>query len=126
MFLELVNRSSKSFFQFNVVPDKFTLYVKGVYVKSVSIALEKMLYSLKLEEFKVNIVMDNIIPNVSRDDIQEEIEKRISTAIYQAICIGIYQNLKDPVEKETLLEYLKKFRYHQTIFLKEKYKNMLC
>ncbi|OAX49891.1 HD domain-containing protein [Paenibacillus sp. AD87] len=125
-FLELVDRSPDEFRYFRSKDSHdFRLYVKGVYVKSFKIVLEKMLYDLKFENFKVNIVKDNIIPNVSRDGIQEEIENNISTAIYQAICIGVYQKIEDIVEKETLLQYIKQFKNTETIFMKEKYKNLI-
>lgn len=127
VFLELVDKSPKQYYGLNSrISYDLKLYIKGVFVKSIALTLDKMLYSLRLEEFKVNIVMDNIIPNVSRDDINKEIEINICIAIYQAICFGVYEKLNDPVKKETLIEYLKQFKSSQTPFLKEKYKNMLC
>ncbi|WP_339243066.1 ATP-binding protein [Paenibacillus sp. FSL F4-0243] len=127
VFLELVDNSPKQYYSQNRRTSfDLKLYIKGVYVKSLALTLNKMLYYLRFEEFKINIVMDDIVPNVSRDDINIEIENDICNAIYQAICLGVYVKLNDPVQKETLIEYLRQFKSIQTPFLKEKYRNMLC
>jgi len=124
-FLELVDKSSHQFhLSRGRVSYDFNLYIKGVYVKDLVISLNEMLADLRFEKFKINITLDNIIPNVSRDDINNEVEQDICNAIYQAFCFGVYVNLNDPVKKETLIEYLRKYKTRQTPFLKEKYKNM--
>lgn len=126
VFLELVDKLPHHLMHYRSLDSyDFRLYIKGVYVKSIKVSLEKMLYDLKFERFNANIVVDNIIPNVSRDGIQEDIESNISNAIYQAICIGVYQKIEDIVEKETLLRYIKQFKNTETIFMKEKYKKLI-
>lgn len=127
IFLELVDRATNQYYGVsNRMSYDFQLYIKGVFVKSVVLALNKMLHSLRLEGFKVNIVMSDVIPNVSRDNINKATENNICIALYQAICIGLYEKLNDSEKKETLIEYMKQFKSDETPFLKEKYKNMLC
>jgi hypothetical protein len=126
IFLELVDRATNQYYGVsNRMSYDFQLYIKGVFVKSVVLALNKMLHSLRLEGFKVNIVMSDVIPNVSRDNINKATENNICIALYQAICFGLYEKLNDSEKKETLIEYMKQFKSDETPFLKEKYKNIL-
>jgi len=127
IFLELVDKTSTSYYSYNgKAYYDFQLYIKGVFVKSITLTLENMLRDLRFEKFKINITTEGIVPTVSRDDVNKEIENDISIAIYQAVCLGIYEKLNDPVKKDILMEYLRKYKSSSTTFLKEKYRNVIC
>ncbi|HDR8122824.1 ATP-binding protein [Bacillus cereus] len=101
------------------------LFVRNVFLKKFNLDIPFKLLKLSIKDLKVNIINDNIKPNVTRNDLNENDMKQIKHAIYVAICFHIYENLKDPLKKQTLLGYLKEYQKNNNRFIKKEYVKIL-
>ncbi|MFB5266442.1 ATP-binding protein [Paenibacillus enshidis] len=97
------------------------IFIKGVFVKSASLLMPNKLKNLKIDRFKVNISLASIVPLISRNDFDQDTEKDILNSIYQAILLGIYEQLEQLDEKKLILTYLKKYHFDSCLFLREDY-----
>jgi hypothetical protein len=123
-FLLLDDRSKTSTYHTN--PNfGVDMYVKDVFVKSTSLLLNHIIRRLNPEKFKINIKNSNIVPRISRNDFNESQNSEIITAIYQAICLGIHDSLKNNSKKVIIMEYLRKYFGTKSILLKEEYAKLI-
>ncbi|MCE5171821.1 ATP-binding protein [Paenibacillus profundus] len=101
------------------------LYIKNVLISSFDFKVDYFIKDLIAKPFRVNVDR-KIIPNISRDNISKNDENIISSSIYQAICLGFLDYLRDHyVEKELLKNYIKKHHNYKSNFLREEYNCML-
>ncbi|WP_219837137.1 ATP-binding protein [Paenibacillus sp. R14(2021)] len=102
----LLGRKMQSRFD---ITDDMDVYVRGVYVKSLAFNMDNFIRNFKPDKFKVNINMEGVTPKISRNEFMVDIEKTIIASIYTAICLGIFESIRDYDKKETLISYLKKY-----------------
>ncbi|MES9706555.1 hypothetical protein ABWK26_27650, partial [Bacillus toyonensis] len=81
--------------------------------------------NLSIAASKINIISDQVIANVTRNDLNQDILKDIVQATYQAICFYLYENFTDHIAKETIMGYIKKYHGLENKFLKEEYNRIL-
>ncbi|MCS1384809.1 ATP-binding protein [Lysinibacillus sphaericus] len=98
------------------------LYIRGVFVKRISvISNENALKDMVIDEIKINILNESIIPTVNRNSIKETDEEIINNSIYIAICLHIIDNTSDESEKTLMRKYLGKYMDFSKSLIKEEY-----
>ena len=100
----------------------YDIFVRNIFVRKFSLDIPFTLKNLAIKELKVHIRNEEIVPNVSRNDINQNDLKDIKNAIYQAICLYLYENQKDELKKQTLLGFIKKYHSPKNKFIKNQYK----
>lgn len=103
----------------------FDLFVRNVFVEKFDLDVPHTLFNLSIKNLVVNIIDDDVKPSVTRNNLNESDWKLIKHAIYYAICVYIYDNLSDPLKKQTLLGYIRNYQQMSNRFIKEKYENLL-
>lgn len=102
----------------------YELFVRNVFVKKFSFDIPFTLLNLSIKELRVNISNEEVIPNVTRNDLNQNDQKDIKHAIYQALCFHLYENQKDELKKQTLLGYIKKYHNQKNKFINSEYKSL--
>ncbi|WP_223553443.1 HD domain-containing protein [Lysinibacillus sphaericus] len=98
------------------------LYVRGVFVKNIlSVSIENSLKGLVIDEIKINILNESIIPTVNRNFIKENDDVVIDNSIYLAICLDIIENTSSEVEKMLMRKYLSEYMDFSKSLIKEEY-----
>ncbi|WP_180230804.1 HD domain-containing protein [Bacillus anthracis] len=100
-------------------------FIRDIFVKKVDLTLPNRLYNLFITPSKINIISDQVVANVTRNDLNQDILEDIMKAIYQAICFYLFEHLNDDLAKETIMGFIKKYHGTENIFLKEKYNTIL-
>ncbi|PHC41334.1 hypothetical protein COF09_16640 [Bacillus toyonensis] len=100
-------------------------FIRDIFVKDLSLEVPYQLKNLFIAASKINIISDQVIANVTRNDLNQDVLKDIVQATYQAICFYLYENFTDHIAKETIMGYIKKYHGSENKFLKEEYNRIL-
>ena len=80
------------------------LYIKNVLVADARIKIPFLVEGIELKGLVINVTNKKIIPNVSRNNISEHQNKRLSYAIGKALHMWIYENGNFDSEEKALLK----------------------
>ncbi|MCR8847789.1 ATP-binding protein [Rossellomorea sp. SC111] len=117
--------NSTKYLKYSVINrENFDLFVRNVFVKKFSLDIPFILLNLSIKELNINIKNEEVIPNVTRNDLSQNDLIEIKYAIYQALCLHLYENQKDVLKKQTILGYVKKYHQQKTKFIKSEYGNL--
>lgn len=101
------------------------LFIRGIFVTDFNVDIPFQLENLSIKSMRINVTKDNIVANVTRNDLNRDDLDLIKKAIYQAICFYLYENIEDQLQKEIIFRYLKKYHGTANKFLKENYNQLL-
>jgi len=87
------------------------VYVRNVYVSKVQVQIPYIIRGLKMKSLYVNIHNKKIFPDLSRNDINSEIKKKINGSIGKALHLWIMDNLKLTYEEMELLKEFIDIKY---------------
>lgn len=105
--------------------EKTQLFIRDIFVKHLFLGIPYQLKNLSIASSKINIVSDDVIANVNRNDLNQDILENVMRATYQAICFYLYESFTDHIAKETILGFTKKYHGIKNEFLKEHYHRLL-
>ena len=105
--------------------EKQKLYIRDVYVKNLNLSVENGIEGLFFEYLNVNVINKRIKPNVNRTDIKKDDNMLLLNSIYQALCLHIYEQLDNQLEKSMFLGYIRKYHNYVETLLKPSYSEII-
>ncbi|MFD1992851.1 ATP-binding protein [Paenibacillus nicotianae] len=103
------------------------IYLRKVFIENrdmnVKNAINMKLFSKA--NIIINIIDENIIPDVSRKQLLNIDKNLISNSIYQALYLYLLENNNNILEETILKKYLKKYHNYSKTLLTEEYKNKI-
>lgn len=98
------------------------LYVNNVFISNLELNLPFLIEGPKLTGIAINILNKNIVPNVSRSNINVSDSELLTFAIGKAFHIWLYDNYEMKPEKRKLLKkFLNTLYSEKNILLKDEY-----
>lgn len=87
--------------------EKRRLFVRNVLINRYDFQLPVIISGVKITEMIVNVLNKNIIPDISRSNIQESITKQINSALGKALHLWMLENITTSFEeKEVIKEFI--------------------
>lgn len=87
--------------------EKRRLFVRNVLINRYNFQLPVIISGVKINEMIVNVLNKNIIPDISRSNIQENITKQINSALGKALHLWMFENITTSFEeKEVIKEFI--------------------
>ena len=87
-----------------VFEQKDKVYIKNVLLSKLKITIPFLIDGISLKDAVINIRNNNFFPNVSRDNINNEMQEMLSYAIGKALHLWILDNISFSVDERKLLE----------------------
>lgn len=86
---------------------KRLLYVRNVLINHFAIHLPSICYGIRINEIIVNVLNKNVVPDISRSNLQEDVTLNINYALGKAIHLWILENNSlSPSEKSVLVDFI--------------------
>ncbi|MFC0472839.1 ATP-binding protein [Halalkalibacter kiskunsagensis] len=120
--LSLQLNNKKTNFINNSNPN-FNLYIRNIFTRNISLNVPYRLLDLKIKSLRLNIINSKVVPNVTRNDLNQNQLTQIVNAVYVAICLNIYENLEADLERLTLKKYLKRYYEEENNYINKEYIN---
>lgn len=96
------------------------LYIKNVLISNAQIKIPFLAEGIELKGLAINAMGKHLVPNVSRNNINDEQHEQLSYAIGKALHMWIYEHGEfAPDEKELLRIFIQKCYSKANIYLKE-------
>ncbi|WP_025681829.1 HD domain-containing protein [Paenibacillus maysiensis] len=104
-----------------------SIYVRNVFVEDSNISVKKcaILKYLNKAKLFVNIINNNIVPDLSRTKLLFSDKELISNSIYQALYLFLLEDTADATEKLILRNYIKQYHNYQNTLLKDEHINQI-
>ncbi|MGZ9682975.1 hypothetical protein, partial [Bacillus cereus] len=99
------------------------IFVRNVFVENSTLMFNNAIIFQKDRnaKFKLNILNQKIIPNVSRNKILESDKQLISNSVQQALYLYLLEITQNRIEQLIIKEFIKKYHKYDLSLLKEEY-----
>ncbi|PFS25405.1 hypothetical protein COK45_05070 [Bacillus thuringiensis] len=103
------------------------IFVRSVFIENSTLMFDNaiMFQYDRNAKFKLNILNQKIIPNVSRNKILESDRQLISNSVQQASYLYLLEITQNPIERLILKGFIKKYHKYDLSLLKEEYIQMI-
>jgi molecular chaperone HtpG len=106
----------RRFYKLTQLEQRF--YVKNVMLSEMRVSIPVILENLKIETGIINILHKNVVPNLARNNINDEIRKEIGYAIGKAMHLWVAENIEMNGEEKILIqEFIEKYYKENNQFL---------
>lgn len=106
--------------------ERRSLFVRNVLINRYNFIMPAIASGIRINNIIVNILNSNVIPDISRSNIQNEITVRINYAIGKAIHLWVYDNVNlSYIEKNLLKEFINLKYCATNEFINDKYNDII-
>lgn len=88
-------------------------YLKGIYLSELRLRIPSLIDGITLRGAVINITNPEFVPNVSRNNISNELQEKLSYAIGKALHMWIRDNVNFPPVEKNLLELFIQKEYRE-------------
>lgn len=93
---------------------KCNIFLRNILISNYKFRPKNLTDILEVQEIKINILNKNVIPNISRNHFDDEIDEKLNYALTKAIHLSALDHIKlEPAKKEILKNFIDMY-FHET------------